>query len=368
MPDVAESLNTGLNHHRAGKLGLAREFYEQALLDSPDHPDALHLMGVTELQRGNHDAAIGHLTDAVRLQPESPEFHNNLAAAYRGAGRLEEAAARYREAISISPDYADAHNNLGNVLREQGEVEAAQDCYRRALELNPESTVARENLAVAEREDGRQGPQAVKISVNRDAESTAPPTDDVAQTGTDPAVSTVLHVGCGPADPARLHERFRNDQWRELRLDIDPRVAPDVVASLTDMSAIESGSVDAVWSSHNLEHLRSHEVPLALAEFLRVLKPGGFALVTMPDLQQIAALVADDKLEETAYVSPAGPITPLDCLYGLRTAVAAGNDFMAHRTGFTATTLNKHLRAAGFDSVTISTSPLALWAEAVKPH
>lgn len=368
MPQVADSLNTGLHHHRAGDLAMARECYEQALLQSPEHPDALHLLGVTELQRGNHDAAIAHLADAVRLQPESPEFHNNLAAAYRGAGRLAEAAEGYRHAISISPRYADAHNNLGNVLREQGHLEAAQDCYRRALELNPESTAARENLAVAEREDGRQSPEAVRVTVSQPAPSAAAPVAENPQTAADPDLKTVLHVGCGPADPARLHERFRDGQWRELRLDIDPRVAPDVVASLTDMSAIDSGSVDAVWSSHNLEHLRSHEVPLALAEFLRVLKPGGFALVTMPDLQQIAALVADDKLEETAYISPAGPITPLDVLYGLRTAVANGNDFMAHRTGFTATTLNKHLRAAGFDPVTISKSPLALWGEAVKPH
>ena len=164
---------------------------------------------------------------------------------------------------------------------------------------------------------------------------------------------TVLHVGCGPADPGKLPSAYfpADGSWRELRLDIDPDVAPDIVASLTDMGAVPDASVDAVWSAHNLEHLWAHEVPVALAEFLRVLRPGGFALVTMPDLQQVAELVAAGKLEDAAYVSPMGPIAPLDMLYGYRPAVAGGNAFMGHRTGFTAGTLARHLATAGFVGV-----------------
>jgi predicted SAM-dependent methyltransferase len=43
------------------------------------------------------------------------------------------------------------------------------------------------------------------------------------------------------------------------------------------MKAVASESVDAIFSSHNIEHLYPHEVPVALAEFIRVLKPGLFA-------------------------------------------------------------------------------------------
>lgn len=163
-----------------------------------------------------------------------------------------------------------------------------------------------------------------------------------------------------------LNERFRSEGWVEVRLDIDPSVAPDIIASLTDMSVVPSSSVDAVWSSHNLEHLYAHEVPVALAEFFRVLKPGGFVLVTMPDLEQVAQFVAADKLEEVVYVSPAGPITALDCLYGHRGMVAAGNHFMAHKTGFTATSLTKHLGHAGFRNMRTWFTPFGLWAEAFK--
>src|SRR5689334_12552624 len=126
---------------------------------------------------------------------------------------------------------------------------------------------------------------------------------------------TVLHVGCGHA---KVHSAFSGHEWHELRLDIDPAVKPDIIASITKMTAVPDESVDAVWSSHNLEHLYPHEVPHALREFRRILKPEGFALITLPDLQQVAKLVAADSLDEPAYVAPAGPVAPLDMLYGYR--------------------------------------------------
>ena len=179
---------------------------------------------------------------------------------------------------------------------------------------------------------------------------------------------TVLHVGCGAADPAKLPAAFfPPGAWRELRLDIDPGVSPDIVASITEMPMVAAASVDAVWSAHTLEHLASHEVPVALAEFHRVLTPGGFVLVTMPDLQQVAELVAAGKLEDAAYVSAMGPITALDMLYGFRPALAAGNAFMGHRTGFTAGTLAVHLQNAGFQTVRVQRDGhFALWGSGVK--
>jgi SAM-dependent methyltransferase len=177
---------------------------------------------------------------------------------------------------------------------------------------------------------------------------------------------SLLHVGCGPADPRKLPPAFFTPgEWREVRLDIDPGVVPDILGSITDMAAVATASFDAVWSAHNLEHLFAHEVPLALREFRRVLRPGGFALITLPDLQRVAELVAQDRLTEAAYVSPAGPIAPLDMLYGHGAAIAQGNPFMAHRTGFTARSLEAALVAARFDSVrVVRDESYALWATA----
>ncbi|AFZ43694.1 Methyltransferase type 11 [Halothece sp. PCC 7418] len=180
-------------------------------------------------------------------------------------------------------------------------------------------------------------------------------------------MKTVLHVGCGPYNPKKLHATFRGEEWQEIRLDINETVQPDIVASLTDLSAVEDDSVDAVWSSHNVEHLYPHEVAIALREFRRVLKADGFALITLPDLQQVAELVAQDKLEDPAYQSPAGAIAPLDMIYGHRASIARGNYFMAHKTGFTAKTLGNALLKAGFAQVRLKRgNNFDLWAIAHK--
>jgi protein O-GlcNAc transferase len=145
-------------------------------------------------------------------------------------------------------------------------------------------------------------------------------------------VKTVLHVGAGhPENGAPLPASLRTSDWQERRLDIDPANEPHIVGSMLDMPAVADASVDAVYSAHNIEHVYPHEVPVVLKEFLRVLKPGGFLVVTCPDLQTVAQLVADDKLTDAAYQSPAGPITPLDILYGYRPALEQGNHFMAHK-------------------------------------
>jgi len=163
-----------------------------------------------------------------------------------------------------------------------------------------------------------------------------------------------------------LHSVFQGGGWREIRLDIDPDVNPEIVGSLTDLSAVSDCHVDAVWSSHSIEHIFSHQVPVALREFYRVLKPGGFALVTMPDLQAAAEMVAADQLDEIAYVSPAGPIAPIDMIYSYRRLLLDENEFMCHRTGFTARTLYRALRSAGFPVVVVERNDFCLWATAWK--
>ncbi len=179
---------------------------------------------------------------------------------------------------------------------------------------------------------------------------------------------TVLNVGCGYPLRQKLHRHFHGANWREIRLDLDPAVQPDIVCSITEMSPVAADSVDAIWSSHNLEHLQRHEVPLALAEFIRVLKPGGFALLTLPDLRQVARLVVEDRLEDQAYTSLSGPITALDMIFGHSASLAQGNPFMAHRTGFTARTLQRLLIQAGFVEVTLRQgTSFDLWATAHKP-
>lgn len=182
-------------------------------------------------------------------------------------------------------------------------------------------------------------------------------------------MKTFLHVGCGKDYKDKTTVGFNTTEWNELRFDIDETANPDIVGNMLDMSMVASESVDAVFSSHNIEHLYPHEVPQALNEFYRVLKPEGFLVLTCPDLQSICALVAQDKLTEPAYMSPSGPIAPIDVLYGHRPSLMRGNHHMAHRCGFTKTVLVDTLLACHFRGVISKTLPppyFDLWALASK--
>ena len=186
---------------------------------------------------------------------------------------------------------------------------------------------------------------------------------------TDPNARVLLHVGCGRAtiDGIPL-SGFHTTNWEEVRLDADESVNPDIVGTMVDMKAVSDGFADALFSSHGVEHLYWHDVPLAFAEFKRVLKDDGFAVITCPDVQAAAAMIAEDKMFDTAYESPAGTITPFDILYSYRPFVKENPQWMAHHCGFTITTLMATLKEAGFATIhgARRTDAFDLWVLASK--
>jgi predicted SAM-dependent methyltransferase len=192
----------------------------------------------------------------------------------------------------------------------------------------------------------------------------------VATSGTDlsASVKRLLNAGSGPGPARRIARMVDGQGWEEVRFDIDPEVKPDVLGSILDLGgSFEAQSFDAVWSSHVLEHLYAHEVFPTLRQFHRVLRPGGFALITSPDIESVAQFIVEHGIAAIAYNSPAGPIRPLDMLYGHSRAIEEGHVYMAHRTGFTAERLGNLLLMAGFPTVSITTENFEVCALALMP-
>lgn len=181
-------------------------------------------------------------------------------------------------------------------------------------------------------------------------------------------MNVLLHVGCGTRNISHLPPIFQGGDWEELRYDIDPNAQPDIIGELQDMSVLEDASVDAIYSSHNIEHVWAFEVPVVLREFRRVLKPDGFAFILCPDMLAVAQAIIDGQLEQSVYESPAGPITAMDIIYGYQPDIQAGNHYMAHKTGFTSQTLANHLGQVGFaGSIVVRDRLLGLHALALPP-
>lgn len=86
-------------------------------------------------------------------------------------------------------------------------------------------------------------------------------------------VGNGIDVGAGPDGLSSLKDKF--PRMRDVRLwDI-----PDGDAML--MAGVPDESFDFVHSSHCLEHL--HNPATALGNWLRIVKPGGYVVVTIPD-------------------------------------------------------------------------------------
>jgi SAM-dependent methyltransferase len=140
--------------------------------------------------------------------------------------------------------------------------------------------------------------------------------------------------------------------FEHLLLDIDPGVSPDIVCDARRLSdTLDGGQFDAVYCAHNLEHYYRHDVPKVLAGFLHVLKDHGFAHIRVPDIAEVMRVSVERGLDidDVLYQSAAGPITVVDVLYGFGVEIErSGQDFYAHKTGFTEKSLLKALERAGF--------------------
>ena len=90
--------------------------------------------------------AIAFYRQALKLNPDHPQLHNNLGNVLSGQGKIADAIAHYQHALRLNPSYSKAYNNLGNTLKNQGKIREAIASYRRALELNPSYHKAHSNL------------------------------------------------------------------------------------------------------------------------------------------------------------------------------------------------------------------------------
>ena len=158
----------------------------------------------------------------------------------------------------------------------------------------------------------------------------------------------LLNVG-GNSKEIPLPPQYRG--FDHVLLDIDPQVLPDIVCDARELHKLQEAQFDAIYCSHNLEHYYRHDVSKVLSGFLHVLKSGGFAHITVPDIYQVMRATIDRGLDidDVLYESVAGQITVLDVLYGYSAEIErSGKEFFAHRTGFTQKSLAAALKRAGF--------------------
>ncbi|MFT5301299.1 MAG: tetratricopeptide (TPR) repeat protein [Mariniblastus sp.] len=158
MATIEEAIHIGRQAHQAGNFPAAEKIYKQILEHSPQHPDALHLLGLMAHQVGKNDIAVELIAAAIQASPQNPLYFNNLGEACKALGKLELAEKAYRQATNIADSASDVWLNLGNLLLQQERLDEAVEIFQKCLQLNPEFVSAKINLATAliERGDGAE--------------------------------------------------------------------------------------------------------------------------------------------------------------------------------------------------------------------
>jgi|YNPBryBLVA2012_1023415.scaffolds.fasta_scaffold00286_14 Flp pilus assembly protein TadD len=154
MLNTVEFLQLALEHQQSGRWAEAERIYSEVLARRPDHPDALHLLGVLAAQTGRPERAAALIARAIALNPAAPFYHNNLGNVLQELGRFAESVLCYREALRLEPAYVEALVNLGNALNKLDRFEEALGCYLEAQRLRPAYAGVYVNLAHALIDEG----------------------------------------------------------------------------------------------------------------------------------------------------------------------------------------------------------------------
>ncbi len=160
-------------------------------------------------------------------------------------------------------------------------------------------------------------------------------------------MKTVLHVGCGENKDTGVLNPFFKD-YREIRLDINKDVNPDIVADVCDLSSIKSESHDAIYTYHNLEHVHNYKIPGVLQSFNRILKNQGILYIGVPNIYMSIYDLMCGTLEEEIFSTDRGPVNTLSLLYGFDPAIK-NNEYQLHKTAFTEKRFRKILPSYGFE-------------------
>ena len=147
---IAEPPTHGMD--AAGRYYFARDYNEterccrELIAQDGRHFDALHLLGVVQLDRGQVVEAVDYLTLALRERPDHAQANYHLGTALLGQRQFERAETTLRRALTAQPDNAGMLNNLGNALLEQGRHAEALACFEHVLRLQPKHVPARYNV------------------------------------------------------------------------------------------------------------------------------------------------------------------------------------------------------------------------------
>jgi len=134
---AVEYYDEGKTLQQQGKLSAAELAYQEAININQDYYEAHNNLGSVFLNQGRFKEAYDAYCNAQKLLPNHPMLINNVGNALELQGEFEQAIGWYSTAINKDPSYMPSHINLGNTLGRLERFEEAVSTYKYAIETNP---------------------------------------------------------------------------------------------------------------------------------------------------------------------------------------------------------------------------------------
>jgi predicted O-linked N-acetylglucosamine transferase (SPINDLY family) len=144
-----DSFDLARQHLLAGRSREALALYEQILTATPHDADAHFFRAMAKFQLGLVADAVEAARQAIRLDPDVPEFHCDLARFLFASNDFRASIAESRVALVLKPAFPEALVNLANSLCRMWDFEAGTAAYEKALALRPDDCNLINNLGMA---------------------------------------------------------------------------------------------------------------------------------------------------------------------------------------------------------------------------
>jgi type II protein arginine methyltransferase len=143
---VLDLLKNATAYHSSGDFEKAEQAYLRLLDHGYRKADILLLLARVATERGNLEAALGHLDRMLELAPHHLDGLIEKGALLHRAGRAQEAARWFSLARSIAPDNELVLTNLAVALADSGRRQEALIEFRRILERQPDNIHVRHQM------------------------------------------------------------------------------------------------------------------------------------------------------------------------------------------------------------------------------
>jgi tetratricopeptide (TPR) repeat protein len=136
---LAERFSEGVAALKTGDLDAAEQAFRQVLRQGGDRAFVHHNLGIVLQQRGRHREALAEFRAAVRLDGSFGPARMLAGTSLLALRRSKEAVAELLHAVKLMPDEPLVHVQLADAYERTGHIVGVVDEYRRIVQLAPQN-------------------------------------------------------------------------------------------------------------------------------------------------------------------------------------------------------------------------------------